>query len=112
MAGHYELALAKNGQFHFRLVAGNGETILTSETYQARDGAENGIASVQNNCGNDERYERKQAENGKPYFVLKAGNHQVIGQSQMYSSEESRDAGIAAVKNAGPSTDIRDLTQS
>ncbi len=110
MAGHYELAKAKNDQFHFRLVAGNGEIILTSELYKARDGAENGIKSVQTNCGDDDRYERKQSESGKPYFVLKAANHQVIGQSQMYSSEESCEAGIAAVKAAGVSSDIRDKT--
>ncbi len=110
MIGYYELALAKNGQFHFRLLAPNGQIVLTSEMYKSRDGAENGIASVQSNCENDDRYERKQSENDKPYFVLKAANHQVIGQSQMYSSENSRNEGIASVKANGPSTDVRDLT--
>jgi uncharacterized protein YegP (UPF0339 family) len=110
MAGYYELKLAKNGQFHFQLLAANGQIILSSEMYTTRDAALNGIASVQTNCVADERYEQKQSENDKPYFVLKAGNHQVIGQSQMYSSEESCEHGIASVKAHGESTEIRDLT--
>jgi hypothetical protein len=50
------------------------------------------------------------SSNGKPYFVLKAGNHQVIGQSQLYSSEAARDNGIASVQKNGPSDTVKDLT--
>jgi uncharacterized protein YegP (UPF0339 family) len=110
MAGYYELKLAKDGQFHFQLLAGNGQIILGSEMYKSREAAMNGISSVQANCAEDDQFERKQSENGKPYFVLKAKNHQVIGQSQMYSSEESRDNGIESVKSNGPCSEIRDLT--
>jgi len=46
----------------------------------------------------------------KPYFVLKAANHQVIGQSQLYESEASRDNGIESVKKNGPDATITDLT--
>ncbi len=111
MSGCYELKLAKNGDFFFHLLAGNGQIILSSEMYKSRDAALNGIASVQKNCEEDGQYERKTSENGKPYFVLKAKNHQVIGQSQMYSSEDARDNGIASVKTNGPSTNIKDLTK-
>lgn len=110
MAGWYELSKNDAGQFRFVLKAGNAETILTSEQYQSRASAENGIASVQTNSPLDERYERKDASNGKPYFVLKAGNHQIIGTSQMYSSAASRDNGIESVKTNGLTTTIKDLT--
>ena len=44
-----------------------------------------------------ERYEIKEAKNGKPFFNLKATNGQVIGASQMYASERTMKAGIASV---------------
>lgn len=110
MAGWFELSKSKDGQFRFALKAGNGETIVSSELYKTRRAAENGIASVQTNCAKDERYERKTAANGKPFFNLKAGNHQVIGSSQMYASESARDSGIASVKANGSSTTVKDNT--
>ena len=108
MAGWYELSKSSDDQFRFVLKAGNAETILTSELYVAKNSALNGITSVQTNCGMDERYDRKVASNGKAYFNLKAGNHQVIGTSQMYASEASRETGITSVKNNGVSTEIKD----
>jgi len=110
MAGWFELSQASDGQFHFVLKAGNAETILTSELYKARASAQNGIASVQTNSGQDERYEKKTASNGKFYFNLKAANSQVIGTSQMYASEAGRDNGIASVKTNGSSTEVKDKT--
>lgn len=110
MSGWFELNKSSDGQFRFVLKAGNAETLLTSELYHSKASAENGIASVQTNCGNDARYERKAASNGKPYFNLKAANHQVIGTSQMYGDEAARDAGIASVKANGASTTVKDNT--
>jgi len=110
MTGWFELKKASNGQFQFVLKAGNSETILTSELYTTKPSALNGIASVQANCGNDGRYDRLVSSNGKPYFNLKAANHQIIGTSQMYSSAESREAGIASVKTNGSSATIKDNT--
>ncbi len=108
MAGWYELSKSSDGQFRFVLKAGNAEIILTSELYHAKGSAENGIASVQANSPDDARYEKKVASNGKAYFNLKAANHQIIGTSQMYASEASRDAGIASVKANGPSKEVKD----
>lgn len=110
MAGWFEISRSSDGQFYFVLKAGNAETILTSELYKAKASAENGIASVQANCAIDARYERKTASNGKPFFNLKAANSQVIGTSQMYASESSRETGIASVKENGVSETIKDNT--
>lgn len=108
MAGAFELKKAKNGQFHFNLKAGNGEIILANEMYVAKSSAEAGIASVQANCSKDERYNKAESSNDKHYFTLKAGNHQVIGKSQMYASLASRDAGIESVKANGSTSVIQD----
>ncbi len=111
MAGCFELKTAKNGEFYFNLLAANGQVILKSEMYTTKAAAENGIASVQTNCGEDGQYECKTSTNEKPYFVLKAKNHQVIGQSQMYESDSGCQNGIDSCKENGSTTNIKDLTE-
>ncbi|WP_159514541.1 MULTISPECIES: YegP family protein [Enterobacter] len=108
MSGWFELSKSSDGQFRFVLKAGNGEIVLTSELYTSKSAAENGIASVRTNSPLDERYEKKTASNGKFHFNLKAGNHQVIGSSQLYATEQSRDKGIASVKTNGSTQTIKD----
>lgn len=103
MPGKFEIKKAKDGQFHFNLKAANGEIILSSEMYKAKSSAKNGIASVQKNAGQAGRYDRRKNKGGKDYFVLKAGNHQVIGVSEAYNTKRSMENGIRSVgKNAGP----------
>ena len=110
MSGKFELTKSEKGQFHFHLKAGNGEIILSSEMYESKQAALNGIASVQTNAPHEERFDRKTNKADKPYFNLKAANHQIIGSSQAYTSEESRDKGIESVKKNGVTTTIEDLT--
>ena len=110
MAGKFEIKKASDGQFFFHLKAGNGEVILSSERYQAKNGAENGIASVKKNAPSDERYVRRESSNGKPYFVLRAGNNEVIGQSELYSSTAAMEKGIESVKTNAPTAAVADLT--
>ncbi|MCX8303500.1 MULTISPECIES: YegP family protein [Enterobacter] len=110
MSGWFELSKSSDGQFRFVLKAGNGEIVLTSELYTSKSAAENGIASVRTNSPLDERYEKKTASNGKFHFNLKAGNHQVIGSSQLYATEQSCDKGIASVKTNGSTQTVKDNT--
>ena len=110
MAGKFELKKSKNDKFFFNLLAVNGQVILTSEMYEARASAVNGIESVKKNGGTDARYERLTAKDGSPYFTLKATNGQVIGQSQMYSSTSTRDGGIRSSINNAPEASVEDLT--
>ncbi len=102
MAGKFELKVAKNGKYHFNLKAGNGQIILSSEMYESKASAENGIASTQKNAPDNARYDRKKSGNGKSFFTLKAANGQVIGQSEMYESTSSMENGIESVKKNAP----------
>jgi len=54
MAGKFVLSNAANSQYRFVLKAGNAETILTSELYASKAGAQNGIASVKENAPHDD----------------------------------------------------------
>ena len=110
MAGKFECYKDKAGEFRFRLKAGNGEIILSSEGYSSKAGCENGIASVQKNCSNPDCFEKKTTATGKFRFNLKATNGQIIGTSQNYKSESGCDNGMASVGRSAPGATIDDQT--
>lgn len=99
-----------NGQFYFRLRSGNGEIILSSEGYITKQGCHNGIQAVKANAPYDSRYHRRKSVNGQYYFVLKASNGEIIGTSEMYTTEHARENGIQAVKRDAPHAPVEDLT--
>lgn len=109
MAGTYELKKTANGKFMFNLKAGNGEVILTSESYNEKAGALHGIESVRKNSPDDARYERKDGD-GSYSFSLKAGNGEKIGRSESYTSKAGRENGIESVKKNGPEATLKDIT--
>lgn len=108
--GKFVVTTRKNGEFQFTLKAGNGQAILASEGYTTKAACMNGIESVKKNSQDDARFDRLEAKNGKPYFNLKAGNGQIIGNSEMYESVASRDNGIESVKKNAPDAEVVDET--
>lgn len=106
--GKFLISKRTNGEFQFVLKADNGQVILSSEGYANRSGCDNGVESVRNNAPDDNRYERKTASDGREYFVLKAGNGQVIGTSQMYQSGDGMENGIESVKKNAPSATVEE----
>ena len=112
MASKFQIMKGSTGLYRFNLKAGNGEVILSSETYRDKQGAQKGIDSVKSNATNDGRYERKSATNGEPYFVLKAANGEVIGRSETYSSTAAMEGGIESVKRSAPAAQTEDLTDT
>ncbi|MBC7901372.1 MAG: YegP family protein [Saprospiraceae bacterium] len=108
MAGKFELKTAKNGKFHFNLKASNGQIILSSEMYESKKAAENGIASVKKNAGDAKRYDRKTSNKGEHYFSLKAGNGEPIGKSEMYTTSAGMENGIASVTKNAPDASVVD----
>ncbi len=110
MAGKFVITKTKSGKFMFNLKAGNGQVILTSEMYEEKTSALHGIESVKKNSANDSRYERKESKKKEPYFVLKAGNGEPIGSSEMYSSASAMEDGIRSVKSNAPDAAVDDQT--
>ncbi|MDH3441502.1 MAG: YegP family protein [Gammaproteobacteria bacterium] len=106
MSGKFEVYTDKAGEHRFRLKAGNGEIILTSEGYSKKEGCANGIESVRKNATNPDRFEKTTTASGKYRFNLKAANHQVIGTSQSYDSESGRDNGIGSVGRNAPDAKV------
>lgn len=108
MAGKFETYTGKNGEHYFRLKAGNGEIILTSQGYKAKADCANGIESIRRNAQREGGFETKTASNGKHYFVVKATNGQVVGQSQMYKTESGCANGIDSVKRNAPEAAVKE----
>ncbi|MEL7059008.1 MAG: YegP family protein [Acidobacteriota bacterium] len=106
----FVLKTGKNGKIYWHLTAKNGQAILSSQGYAAKSGAKNGIESVRTNSQHDERFERKNAADGQLYFVLKAANSQVIGNSEMYKTSASCEKGIASVRTNAPGAGVEDTT--
>ena len=97
--GKFITLMGSDGHYYFNLIASNGKVILTSEGYATDVARDNGITSIQENSFNHPGFERKISSNGKFYFILRASNGEIIGRSELYESEASRDNGIEAVKN-------------
>lgn len=112
MAGKFELKKSTNDKYHFNLKAGNGQIILSSEMYESKSACQNGIESIKKNGGDEKRYERKESKNGDPYFILKAGNGQEIGRSEMYSGNAAMENGIQSVIKNAPDADIVDASEA
>ena len=115
MAAKFQINVTKTG-FNFYLVAGNGETIATSQTYKTLTSCKKGIASVAANAptasiedqtkegfekAKNPKFELYADKKGEIRFRLKAKNGEIILASQGYKSIDSCKKGIASVvKNA------------
>ena len=114
--GKYVIKETAKGGFTFRLKAGNGEIIGTSEHYKQLDGCKNGIASVAKNApvaeiedqtkegfekAKNPKFEIYTDKAGELRFRLKAANGEIILSSEGYSSMSGCKNGIESVrKNA------------
>lgn len=95
-------------QVYFTLRASNHQVVLTSETYTTVSGAHKGIEAVKTAARVDDNFIRRQSRDEQPYFVLRAANHEVIGTSEMYSSNSERDKGIVACQVAARDAHVLD----
>ena len=79
-----------------------GQVVLTSRSYASKADCENAIARAKESAPTDDRYERRTADNGQYYFVLKTANHQPIGQSELYTWQGAMENSIASIKKNAP----------
>lgn len=104
--GRFETFVGQDGKSYFHLLAGNGEKVLASQGYASASSAAAGIASVQANGNVATGYEIREASDGSSYFVLKAGNGEIIGLSEMYVSKSNAVRAIDSVVKVVKATTI------
>jgi len=110
-AAAYEMRQAADGSSYFVLKAGNGEVIGVSEMYASLSNAQRGLSTVvtlvqytaaqPSPAVTGVRFESFKGIDGKFYFHLRAGNGEIVLQSQAYTTASSATAGIASVKTNG-----------
>lgn len=94
----FELYKDSEGFYRFKLKAGNGQIILTSEANETKCNCKIGIQAVINNCQNKENYEIFESKNSNSFFNLRSSNDKIIGKSRLYSSKRGLEYGISFVK--------------
>lgn len=104
----YQIFQGKDGQYYFRLRAGNGQIVLSSEGYASKSGAEAGIQSVKMNGIWDTRFTRQQSKDGQHFFTLRAVNNEVIGRGERYKSKSSMENGVKAIMGIAATSPIED----
>jgi uncharacterized protein len=92
--------------FRFNLHAGNGEVVLSSETYTTKAAAWNGAFAIQDAAALDGSFTIKTSTDSRYYFTLTAENGQVVGVSQMYTSRTAAQGGITSVKTVLATLDL------
>jgi uncharacterized protein YegP (UPF0339 family) len=95
--GRFETFTGEDGRRYFHLLAGNGQKVLHSQGYADGSGVSNGIDSVRENGADTANYRVLEAADGRWYFNLVAGNGQVIGTSQLYTTRSSAERGLGTV---------------
>ena len=106
---HYRVVEAADGRWYFNLVAGNGQVIGTSQLYVSRSSADRGVATVASivESANELKAVRRAAFqvfrglDGQYYFHLRAGNGEIVLQSEGYTRRSSAIAGTASVETHG-----------
>ena len=101
----------KDDLFYFQFLTDTNNVLLNSQSYSDKDTCFNGIRSVINNAGIDDRYEKSIDGDGKHFFILKAGNGQEIGRSVKFDSETDVDTAIINFVAEGPNASSKTTDQ-
>ena len=91
---HYVILASRNGEYYFNLKAANGEIIATSETYVTRTNASRAVTTtirvinllpadpIATPAPTRAGFQIFTGEDGKRYFRLRAGNGEIVLQSE------------------------------
>lgn len=107
--GKYQITATADSQYRWVLKAANGEILITSETYTNFQMCLKGLRSSKESIDLT-NFAKELSTAGTHYFNQTAGNGEVLGTSEMYSSATARDSGIAGVMKTAPTAVIQDLT--
>ena len=91
-----------------------GESFLYSQGYRDRKSRDKAIKSVIRNAVIGSRYEKSESagKSKRPYFILKAGNHQEIARSRSFDSKREMNAALKLLTNISESVAIHDASDT
>lgn len=89
-------SFSHDGEHYFALLNDKGKVLLRSQGYKSTAARDNGIASVENNRSNRDRFVLVERD-GSWFISLKAGNHQEIALSSPYRNEGMAKGALASM---------------
>lgn len=95
-----------DGRFFFHLRAANGAIVLQSQGYKSEAAALNGTFSVAGNGIDLDNYELKPSGETGYYFNLKAANGEIIGTSEVYSTQSNARRACEDIATLLPSVEL------
>jgi uncharacterized protein len=115
----YQILQSKDGQFYFNLLAGNWQTIGTSELYVSQSNAQRAVDTVagllakasEGAAASGAKFQVFKGMDSKYYFHMRASNGEIVLQSQGYTRKASAVSGTSSVLSNGASLgryEIRD----
>jgi uncharacterized protein YegP (UPF0339 family) len=96
----FELCSGKDGKTYFHLKAANGEVVLAGRGFRTKPETIHAIADVMRYGLLENSFVRRESASGQYFFQLKSPAGRILGWSEIYISKQSREVGIASVKNA------------
>ncbi|MEJ1222061.1 YegP family protein [Sediminicola sp. 1XM1-17] len=88
----------KENSYRFSVNTSSGSTILESIDFSNIEDVKKSVAELQGALNERKIFERKTDHSGKFLFLLKNKEGQLIGSSQLYSSEAGMENGIKNLK--------------
>ncbi len=105
----FELKTAKDGKFYFNLTEPPPVgLLLSSDKFATKEETLHAIDRVKRNAPLEERYERKTSSAGRHFFVLKGDDHQILGTSNRFDTEDARDSALTAVMSNAAAAAVSD----
>lgn len=110
MSAIFECYKVSAGEYRFRLVAVNGDIMLSSDAYKSKLGCTKAIESVRVNSANPDNFVREPTDGGVHQFSLVSLNGRVIGTSQLFETVSGYNNGISNVARLARGASMNDQT--
>ena len=102
--GKWVIEHKKEGEYLSKLLASNGEVMLTSEIYTTVDGAKGGISTIVKGVDTG-KFVVYQDKNGNYYYKLKTASNRLLCVGEIYKSKDQCLKAVESVKRfAGSAT--------
>ena len=102
------IKLTNDSKYFFILREPDGIPVLTSEVYENKAEAKNGVKLLKENASIFECYEIRTKQEGEYYFVFKTADGEVIGTSRTYPSNREMFIHIDTLMISVPIADVYD----
>ena len=109
--GKWVVEFKGHGEYLSKLLASNGEIMLSSEIYTTEEGARGGIATIIRGVDNG-KFVVYQDKNGNYYYKLKTANNRLLCVGEIYKSKDRCLKAVESVKRiAKESTVVDELVE-